>query len=133
MKIKSVRVLFVLVMLFALASLPTIVLAKGFVQDAPPPLTETVLASIAGILLSLAFSYFPGLSDWFARQDANKKRLVVLTSLVVAAVAVFVLSCASLAIYVSCDKAGAWTLVGLLFNAIVANQATYLLTPARTS
>jgi len=131
MQKRSARILIVLVIALALAAIPTIVMARGFTQEAPPAMTETALASIAGVLLSLAFSYIPGLDGWFAALDANKKRLVMLASLFVAALGVFGLSCASLVVYVSCTQTGAWTLVTLLFSAIVANQAAYLLTPVK--
>ena len=44
----------------------------------------SLLASIAGVVLSLAFSYIPGLSTWYGGQSAQAKSLVMLGCLVVA-------------------------------------------------
>ena len=59
-------------------------------------MTPEQLASIAGIALSLVFSYVPGASDWYAGLNPIPKRLVMAGSLLVVSVAVFGLSCASL-------------------------------------
>ena len=41
-----------------------------------------VLSAAAGVLLSLAFSYLPGLNGWFSSLDGTHKRLVMLAALV---------------------------------------------------
>lgn len=89
------------------------------------------LAAIAGVVLSLAFSYIPGLSDWYGALESVYKRLLMAGLLVVVACAVFGLSCGGLVAYVTCDKAGALGLVNALVAALVANQSTYLLSPQK--
>ena len=37
-----------------------------------------MLASIAGVVLSLAFFYIPGLSGWYKKQSSQVKSLVML-------------------------------------------------------
>ena len=62
-------------------------------------MTTTLLSSIAGSLLSLLFSYLPGLSDWYAQLGVNpddggtRKRLLMLALLCLTALASFGLAC----------------------------------------
>ncbi len=97
---------------------------------------ELILA-IAGIILSLVFSYVPGAKDWFDKLDGTKKRLVMLVLLAMAAGGMFGLACAGLGIelglVVTCDRAGAIQMVMAFILAVTANQATYLISPKRPS
>jgi putative flippase GtrA len=94
-------------------------------------MTPELLASIAGIVLSLVFSYLPGAKDWFEQLDGNYKRLVMLASLVVVALAIFGLSCANWYALVACSAVGVKTLVEMVIIAAVTNQAAYALTPRK--
>ena len=89
----------------------------------------TLLASIAGIVLSLAFSYIPKLDTWYVVQDGKLKRLIMLGVLLIVALAAFGLSCADLWATVTCDKAGAMGLVEAFIMAALANQGAYLFSP----
>jgi len=95
------------------------------------------LTLAAGALLSLAFSYIPGLADAYAGLDGVQKRLVMLALLVLVAVASFGLSClgwgSALGISLACDQAGALGLLRTLLLALIANQSTYLISPQRRS
>ena len=86
------------------------------------------LAAIAGAVLSLAFSYIPGLDEGFANLEPTHKRLIMGGLLVVVAVAVFGLSCGNLLASVTCDKQGALGLVNVLIMALIANQSVYQIT-----
>ena len=57
-------------------------------------MSSEVLSATAGVLLSLAFSYVPGLSGWFASLEGTHKRLVMLAALVIVSAGAFALSCA---------------------------------------
>ena len=94
-------------------------------------MTSDQLAISAGILLSLAFSYIPGLNDWYQLLDATHKRLVMLLALVIISAGAFGLSCwpAFPHPVVTCDVPGVWGMVEALFGALVANQTTYLISP----
>jgi len=100
-------------------------------------MTTTQLTSIAAVILSLAFSYLPGLSDWYAAQTSEAKRLAMLGLLVLVAAGTFSLACAGfgpkLGITLACDQQGAFGLLQTLIMALVANQATYLITPKSQS
>jgi hypothetical protein len=92
-------------------------------------MTPELLVSIAGIILSLAFSYIPGLAGKFAGLESVYKRLITLGLALVAAAGVFGLSCAGLIDSVTCDQDGAWGLLQLFIYAAIANQAAYTLSP----
>jgi hypothetical protein len=53
----------------------------------------------------------------------------MLGALLVACLFIMAASCLEFMKYVACDVTGIKALVGLFVSAIVANQATYLLTP----
>lgn len=85
-----------------------------------------MLSAIAGVVLSLAFFYIPGLNTWYNKQTSQVKSLIMLGVLVVVAAAVFGLACWDIfEIPVTCDKDGALGLVEALIYAIVTNQGTY--------
>ena len=90
----------------------------------------SLLASIAGILLSLAFAYVPGLSDWYANQTAQIKSLVMLLALIGAAFGSYAASCWQLFDIpgLTCTEGGARVLVSAFIMALAANQSTYLAT-----
>jgi hypothetical protein len=92
-------------------------------------MSSELLASIAGITLSLLFSYIPGLSTWYATLTGQYKSLLMAGLLLVTAAAIFGLSCANVAAYVTCDQAGAISLVKIFIAALIANQATYAISP----
>lgn len=92
-------------------------------------MSETTLASLAGILLSLAFSYIPGLRDKYATLSPDYKRLVMLGALLFVSIGVFAAGCLGYSAKVSCDMAGAQVLLGLFITAAIANQGAYMLTP----
>jgi len=95
-------------------------------------MSAELLSGIAGIVLSLAFSYIPGLRTWYEKLPGDYKRLVMAIALVTATAGAFGLTCAGVAVPgLTCDKPGALTAVSALIAALVANQATYLITPKR--
>ena len=90
------------------------------------------LAALAAVILSLLFSYTPGLSAWYAGLDKAIKQLIMGILLTVIAVSAYALACAGFAgdigLSLSCDRAGALSLFNVLITALVANQSTYLIT-----
>lgn len=97
-------------------------------------MTAQVLAAAAGILVSLMFSYLPGVADWYAAQDGTHKRLIMLGALAAVAGAVFGLSCLGIAQVgganlPACTVTGLQGLLEALVAALVANQAAYLISP----
>jgi hypothetical protein len=89
-----------------------------------------ILVAICGALLSILFSYIPGLSTAFAALSTEAKRLIMAGILLVTAVVIFILNCYSiLQAGVVCNQAGAVQLVWYLILAIMANQSVFALTP----
>ena len=105
-------------------------------------MTTETLTLLAGTLLSLGFSYIPGLSAWYSRlgmtpdgesDGGTRKRLVMLALLALSAGGSFALACsgwgASAGLRLSCDQTGAVGLARVLVLAIIANQATFKISP----
>jgi hypothetical protein len=95
-------------------------------------MTPELLSSLAGIVLSLAFSYIPGLNTWYDPKPPTTKRLIMLAALAVVTAGVFGLSCSGIFDSVTCDKNGAITLVTSFVLAMVANQSAYQLSTPRS-
>lgn len=90
------------------------------------------LASVAGVVLSLAFAYIPGLREWFDAQAPQRKAQVMGLALILVAGGALGLACANIATAfpsaaITCDTPGVVAIVKVLIAALVANQATYLL------
>jgi len=94
-------------------------------------ITAEELCAIAGAVLSLLFSYVPRLSEWYDALAPTMKRLLMAALLIVVAAAIFGLSCWGVLARVECTQAGALGLVKVLIAALVANQATYLISPKK--
>lgn len=92
---------------------------------------NNTLAGLAGVIISLAFSYVPGLKGLYDRLTGDYKRLAMLVVLVVVAAGLFGASCAGVSEKVTCDALGAKTLLSMLLAAAVANQTAYALTPKK--
>ena len=93
-------------------------------------MTAEMLASTAGIVLSLLFSYVPKFEGWYDALASNVKKLIMLGALLVTAIGVFAVGCSGMFdVQVSCDVVGALGLFKLFIVAAIANQATYKLSP----
>ena len=96
-------------------------------------MTPELLSSLAGITLSLLFSYIPGLSSWYETLSATYKRLVMLAILAFTSLTAFGLACLGWLPYfnleLACNQKGGVELLTAFVLALVANQSTYLITP----
>ena len=92
-------------------------------------MSAELLASVSGVVLSLAFSYIPGLNKKFGSLEGDHKRLVMLGVLFLTALGFMGLACIGRYSGVSCDVDGAWKLAEVFIYAVIANQAAYALTP----
>jgi hypothetical protein len=96
-------------------------------------MTADTLTLFCGAVLSLLFSYVPGLNAWFDALEAIYKRIVMLALLVVVSVLIYVAAClgyaSDLGVTASCDRAGAVALLRVLVLAVVANQSVYKISP----
>lgn len=87
-----------------------------------------LLSGVSGVVLSLSFTYLPGLKAWFDQLTSQGKSLVMLALLGIVAGSIFGLSCANVLGYVTCDNEGAYKALTIFINALVANQGAYLVT-----
>lgn len=96
-------------------------------------MTVDLFALIAGALLSLAFSYVPGLKDKFAQLPPETKRLIMAGLLFLTAMAVFGLACAKWldsfwpGMGVACTQSGVIDLVRIFALAAISNQSIFRL------
>ena len=96
---------------------------------------SNIIVMLAGVILSLLFGYAPGLRPWYEALEATRKALVMAGLLLLAVVVIYLASCYTpYATGITCDEAGVWQLVRLFMDALIANQATYLMAvrPTRT-
>ena len=98
-------------------------------------MSDSQLSLFAGALLSLAFSYIPKLKDWFDAKDSTTKRLIMAGALLVVSLGIFGAACGQilngLPITAVCDKNGAVAILQNFIIALVANQATFTITPQK--
>jgi hypothetical protein len=93
-------------------------------------ISSELIVSIAGVVLSLLFSYIPGLRTWYAALVSETKQLIMLGLLVLVTGAIYALGCYGiLETNITCDKSGLVSLVFMLITGVVSNQATYMITP----
>jgi hypothetical protein len=95
------------------------------------------LSAITRVLLSLTFSYIPGVQAHYEPLDGVYKRLIMLGLLALVATGAFSLACAGwqadLGLILTCDRTGMIGLLRALISALVANQTTYLISPIKQS
>jgi hypothetical protein len=106
-------------------------------------MSAELLSTIAGAILSLLFSYVPGLSSWYQKlgeggdgvDGGTARRLIMLGLLVLTAASAYGLACsgwgAAFGFALDCDRRGIVGLVQGLVLAVMANQSTYNLTPRK--
>lgn len=107
----------------------------GEVSCKEEKMSDAQLSLFAGALLSLAFSYVPGLREWFDTKDSTTKRLIMAGALLVVAGLAFAAACGQVlpgGIAVTCDRQGGVELATNFLLALVANQATYIITKKKT-
>ena len=90
-----------------------------------------VLMAIAGVVLSVAFTYIPKLNTSYAALCKEVKQLIMLGILVVSAGAIALLDnfgFVDAGIDLSTNQ-GIWAFVMVIITAVVANQGTHLIAP----
>lgn len=97
-------------------------------------MTPEILNGAAAILLSLGFSYIPGLNTWYGGLKTQEKQLLMLGLLILVGAASFGMACAGwltdfTGMVLACDKPTAILVVKSVVLAIIANQSVYLISP----
>jgi hypothetical protein len=86
-------------------------------------MTPELLSSLAGILLSLAFTYLPGLAAIFEVASPNTKRLVIVAALLLVTAGMYAWS------VLQGTPADLPDLLEAFILALVSSQAAYLVSP----
>lgn len=101
-------------------------------------MTSDLLVSISGVVLSLLFSYLPGLSVWYGELSGDRKRLIMLGMLALVASGMYALDCGGLLVKLApdvagmCSSADGWVQVVRAFVvAMIANQSAFALSPQK--
>lgn len=93
----------------------------------------TLIATVAGALLSLLFAYVPGLKEKFGALEDDQKRLVMLGLLVITALALVGVTCGGFAedlgLVLTCDRSGFVAVLKAFAAATIANQTAFLISP----
>jgi hypothetical protein len=91
-------------------------------------MTSDKLAALVGVLISLLFAYLPGLKSWFNKQSSEAKGGITAGVTVLAALAVYGLSCAGwfTQLGVTCSQGGFQQLVTIIIGALVGMGGTYV-------
>jgi len=87
-------------------------------------MTPEELSAIAGIILSVVFSYVPWLRRWFDGLDPDYRRLVMLGLLCLVATGAYFINYG-----LEYVPAAAWEYIKILIAAIIANQSAYAVSP----
>ncbi|KON33814.1 hypothetical protein AC477_01105 [miscellaneous Crenarchaeota group-1 archaeon SG8-32-1] len=108
-----------------LALLYTFLFTYGLVALLEPG-SEIQLGAIAGTVLTLVLSYAPGIAGEYEKLTKEMKQVVNIVLMLIAAILIFVLSCAGmLDVGIVCTWNGALSLLGLLISGLIANQSIY--------
>jgi hypothetical protein len=94
-------------------------------------MTSEILSGWAGVVLSLVFTYLPGVKVRFGGMGERGKIAATLASLLLVSVGVFLLSCGDVKVLVACTKEGALQLFTLFFYAAAGSQFAFVLTPKK--
>jgi len=120
--------------LIVLVLVPSLVVYAQSGTPASPANLQTIVLGIAGLLLSLLFTYVPAAQAWF--DSKSNKGLMMLGFVILISVAYFLLGCTSLAaqlnIQVTCDQAGALVLGQMILTVAISNQLTFMFTQPGT-
>lgn len=92
-------------------------------------LSPEVITGAAGILLSLIFTYVPKLRTWYAALDTGIKSGIMIGALALVSGFIALSSCMEWWVWIKCDQGGVMKLIETFILALVANQATYVISP----
>lgn len=91
-------------------------------------MTTDFISSIAGVLLSIIFSYIPGVATWYNSLNSDYKRLVMFASLLLVTGGVLVSQCATAAGW-QCSQNTVIEAFRVFVMALIANQSTDRISP----
>ena len=103
-------------------------LEKEFCMTIPPvDFSVSFVAAVAGVVLSLALTYIPGLRVWYAGLTSQIKSLIMLGLMVICSVTILLLAFYNILPVI---HPVTWSdVVSVVVLWMMANQATYTLAP----
>lgn len=91
-----------------------------------------LIAAVAGIAITLALAYVPGLKQRWEKLDGVRKRAWLGVLYVAAGVGLYVPSCFGGPQVLACDTSSIWNVVFAVILALIAGQGMYQVLPSRT-
>lgn len=99
-------------------------------MPAPFQLNPELIVSITGAVISLVFSYFPGLRQAYASMPAELKSAIMILLMAGVVAAIVALNCSGwIQAGISCDSIGIQQVVWWYILALIANQGVYQVSP----
>lgn len=109
------------------------VFAAASAQEAVPlsfEVTPASLGAIAGVVISLLFSYIPKLNVLYAELAPEVKQLIMLGVLLATSLVLYFLNCGGIiSTGITCDKNGIVQLITIFISTLIANQSAFTITP----
>lgn len=90
------------------------------------------LSTLSGSLISLAFTYFPKIKNWYDPKKKNEKKQWMLVVLLISSVIIWFVGCYNLVpgfVALTCDDRGFASLILAVFLTISSNQSFYAIWP----
>lgn len=104
----------------------------------PVEISAGLLAAISGGLLSLILSYLPGVAKWWEKRPGDQKRAIMVGLLFAVSLGIYGLGCWSVTkeyfqryVCVNCGGEGLIQIIEAFIMALIANQATFQITPTK--
>lgn len=88
-------------------------------------ITPEVLGGLGGIVLSMLFTYIPGLRTNWANLPKEKQQLYMMGMLLGITGLVIASSCFNLWVFISCTKEGIMGIFGVFGSAVLGNVTAY--------
>lgn len=92
--------------------------------------TATLIATSAGVAITLALAYVPGLAAWWEEREGAEKRLALAILYLATSAGMYLPSCWGGPQLVECSTASVWDVVMAFFMALISSQGMYTLLPA---
>lgn len=91
--------------------------------------TPEMLAMVVGVIMSLAFSYLPGVASWYNLLSSEWKRVIMLIMLAAVSAVIYGLACGGVLTGIACSQQGVMDLVQIFIAALIANQSADRVSP----
>lgn len=88
------------------------------------------IATVAGVIITLALAYAPGLKDRWEALNGTQKRLVLGILYAAVSAGLYVPSCWGGPVLVECSTDSIWSVVLAFLMALISGQSTYTALPA---